>query len=483
MYRLRNKYFKDNENKEVIELNIKTDSSNNKGFNRMQNTRGRASAVFSLKRNNDIIIKKNDRENSKEKDKFQNKEKEKEKEKNVNTNFQAKTSRYSGKPNFRWSVVEQRVEKEPTRWRRFNLNKIKEENKPIEQDLNKNITKNVEEIKKEKTPHIVKETIIKTTIIENNEKKPEEKLTKTEVIISKTKNEVEQIPKIKEENKDNKNEPKVIYRYRRGLVKPNKTDEDLPLNKKNKNEEVKVEAKKRRTLATPLIPVSRKLLEEKDNVNKKEEKNTVKNEFKIIPKNNIIIKEEKIEEDKNNLEKSENKNDDNKNEPIQKEKIKEDKDNYNLKKNKYKIDNNKNEITTKEKTEENKSKYNKDKNKNEIIKEEKIEENIIDTEQKEKLNRLKVALNEIEKVGAENILKKDLVEIYDKVLENNLDFKDNIFFKILNDTERKVGNMDTKPISHTYKEIETRKIVRHLDNAEGLMKKYTQKAKRIVEED
>ena len=454
MYRLRNKYFKDNENKEVIELNIKTDSSNNKGFNRMQNTRGRASAVFSLKRNNDIIIKKNDRENSKEKDKFQNKEKEKEKEKNVNTNFQAKTSRYSGKPNFRWSVVEQRVEKEPTRWRRFNLNKIKEENKPIEQDLNKNITKNVEEIKKEKTPHIVKETIIKTTIIENNEKKPEEKLTKTEVIISKTKNEVEQIPKIKEENKDNKNEPKVIYRYRRGLVKPNKTDEDLPLNKKNKNEEVKVEAKKRRTLATPLIPVSRKLLEEKDNVNKKEEKNTVKNEFKIIPKNNIIIKEEKIEEDKNNLEKSENKNDDNKNEPIQKEKIKEDKDNYN-----------------------------KDKNKNEIIKEEKIEENIIDTEQKEKLNRLKVALNEIEKVGAENILKKDLVEIYDKVLENNLDFKDNIFFKILNDTERKVGNMDTKPISHTYKEIETRKIVRHLDNAEGLMKKYTQKAKRIVEED
>ena len=106
-----------------------------------------------------------------------------------------------------------------------------------------------------------------------------------------------------------------------------------------------------------------------------------------------------------------------------------------------------------------------------------------ENEQKEKINKLKIALNEIEKASAEKLLKKDLVELFEKVLESNLGFKDDIFFKNLNDTAKKVGNMDKKEISHTYKEIETKDIIRSIDNADSLLKKYTTKARRIVEED
>ena len=118
----------------------------------------------------------------------------------------------------------------------------------------------------------------------------------------------------------------------------------------------------------------------------------------------------------------------------------------------------------------------------EKIQEKPTEENRNETEQNEKINRLKVALNEIEKVNAERTLKNDLEELFEKVLEHNKDFKNNIFFKNLNDTERKVGNMDNKKIPHTYKEIETSKILRNYETAKDLMKKYSQRAKRIVEE-
>ena len=111
-----------------------------------------------------------------------------------------------------------------------------------------------------------------------------------------------------------------------------------------------------------------------------------------------------------------------------------------------------------------------------------IEENINETDRK---NRLKNALNEIERVCAERTLKNDLIELFNRVLENNMEFKDDIFFRNLTDTERRVGNMDKvdkKNISHTYKEIETSEILSNLENANDLMNKYTQRAKTVVEE-
>jgi SH3-like domain-containing protein len=110
-------------------------------------------------------------------------------------------------------------------------------------------------------------------------------------------------------------------------------------------------------------------------------------------------------------------------------------------------------------------------------------ENPDDAEQIEKLDRLKVALNEIERVNASRTLKSDLVELYEKVLEFNKNFKDDIFFKNLNDTHRKVGSMDKRKIPHTYREIETSKVLKNHENAQDLLRKYTYRAKRIVDED
>ena len=127
-------------------------------------------------------------------------------------------------------------------------------------------------------------------------------------------------------------------------------------------------------------------------------------------------------------------------------------------------------------------------------KEKEKEENIIienkpiniDENKKIKKNKLKEDMNEIERVCTEKTLKKDLMELYERVLENNAEFKDKIFFKNLLDTEKKVGKMDsinTEQITHTFKEIESSKILRNIENGESLLNKYTLRAKRINEED
>ena len=105
---------------------------------------------------------------------------------------------------------------------------------------------------------------------------------------------------------------------------------------------------------------------------------------------------------------------------------------------------------------------------------------------KEKKNKLKDDINEIERICTEKTLKKDLIEIYEKVLENNAEFRDKIFFKNLLDTERKIGKMDDinqKQISHNYKEVETKNILRKIENENSLLNKYTLRAKRIIVED
>lgn len=380
---------------------------------------GRASAIFSLKRDNDLVVKTTVRKSSKEKDRIQNNE--------------------NGK------------------WRRYY--RKQEEDKPKEIKIIK------EEII-EKKPDTIKANI-------SLKNKPEEKVIKTEIKIVKTKNETPEVLDDKDKNDNNvQKEEKVVYAYNRDLLKGSnktKTDEDLPIFPKKKEKEfVSVEAKKRRTLATTFIPGSKKLLDEANkkndekknnitinvslNVNKPEikieNKPEAKPEYKPEPENKpepvykpepVIINEYKIE---------------NKPEPEYKPEDKPD--------NKFRAENKKKKI---------------------IIEEEKIEENANETERREKLNRLKIALNEIEKASADKILKKDLIELFEKVLEDNLEFKDKIFFKNLNYTEKKVGYMDKEEIPHTYKEIETKEIIRNMQNADDLMRKYTHKAKRIIEED
>ena len=45
-----------------------------------------------------------------------------------------------------------------------------------------------------------------------------------------------------------------------------------------------------------------------------------------------------------------------------------------------------------------------------------------------------------------------------------------------------MDSLDNNQISHTFKEIETRKILRNIENENSLMRKYTLKAKRIYDD-
>ena len=494
--------------RKVVEQRVEMNSeSSSNRFGRMPKTTGRYSAIISNKSNNEIAINTTDREKSL--DKKQNNQKENE------NKFTPNTVKNSTRPNYRWSVQvpEQKVEKEPVKWKRFS--RVREEEKPRQEENISNrpiiTSKTVKEEKTEKTPKVytssryTKTTVVKTE--SNNINKPDEKVVKTEVNVVKTKTE---IPKEIENKKENNDEPKANYRFRK--YRANKTDEDLPPKKEDKEkEEIKVESRKRKTLETSFNPFSRRLKDmkieqntEDNNADNNDKTDSNKRGYNYYKKKNNKTNidnadnadnEKNINENRNDNLNKEN-TDDSDNNYKYKSNKKENPDNSNS--NKYKSYSNDNNNNTDSKyratkTEpsddtENSYKYKsyskitkKDGNKK-VVKEETIEENINETDRK---NRLKNALNEIERVCAERTLKNDLIELFNRVLENNMEFKDDIFFRNLTDTERRVGNMDKvdkKNISHTYKEIETSEILSNLENANDLLNKYTQRAKTVVEE-
>jgi len=486
--------------RKVVEQRVEMDSepSNNR-FGRMPKTIGRYSAIVTNNRDNEITINTTNRE--KPQDKYQRENKEQINDNKIKLNS---ATLIAPSNNYRRSVQvpEQKVEKEPVKWKRFSR---AAEEKPKIEEINNRTTitnKTVKEEKIEKTPNAYTSTrYTKTTVVEiekNNINKPDEKVVKTEVHIVKTKNET---PKEIENRKENNDEPKANYRSRR--FRFNKTDEDLPPKKEDKEkEDIKIESRKRNTLQVAFNPYSRRLKDmniEKDTDNNKADNNN-------NPDNNKrsynYYKNKNEQNDTDNVDNDKNINEDRDNNPN-----KENKDNNNYKHKSYKNENpdNSNQSYNNENNNNTYSKYRsaktepsddtdniykyksyskttkKDGNKK-VVTEETIEENINETERK---NRLKNDLNEIERVCADRTLKNDLIELFNKVLEQNMEFKEEIFFRNLTDTERKVGNMDKvdmKRISHTYKEIETSEILSNLENADDLMNKYTQRAKTVVEE-
>ena len=494
--------------RKVVEQRVEMNSeSSSNRFGRMPKTTGRYSAIISNKSNNEIAINTTNREKSL--DKKQNNQKENE------NKYTPNTVKNSTRPNYRWSVQvpEQKVEKEPVKWKRFS--RVREEEKPRQEENISNrpiiTSKTVKEEKTEKTPKVytssryTKTTVVKTE--SNNINKPDEKIVKTEVNVVKTKTE---IPKEIENKKENNDEPKANYRFRK--YRANKTDEDLPPKKEDKEkEEIKVESRKRKTLETAFNPFSRRLKDmkieqntEDNNADNNDKADSNKRGYNYYKKKNNktnidnadnVDNEKNINEYRNDNQNKENTDDSNNNYKYKSNK-KENPDNSNsIKYKSYNNDNNNNTNSKYRATKtepsddtENSYKYKsyskitkKDGNKK-VVKEETIEENINETDRK---NRLKNALNEIERVCAERTLKNDLIELFNRVLENNMEFKDDIFFRNLTDTERRVGNMDKvdkKNISHTYKEIETSEILSNLENANDLMNKYTQRAKTVVEE-
>ena len=93
------------------------------------------------------------------------------------------------------------------------------------------------------------------------------------------------------------------------------------------------------------------------------------------------------------------------------------------------------------------------------------------------------AFNEVEKFNAKTLLKGDLAEIYDELMRNNVDFKDDIFFVNLNHFEKRVGDCDDRLIMHSYKSFEKDELFKkkYLSHEE-LMKKYSDRAERFKKE-
>ena len=96
---------------------------------------------------------------------------------------------------------------------------------------------------------------------------------------------------------------------------------------------------------------------------------------------------------------------------------------------------------------------------------------------------LKEMLNDVEQYNVGNILKGDLAEVFQDVIKDNADFKDNIFFVNVGHTEKKVGDLDKTKKMHTFKEFPKQELLSGYNSYDQLLKKYIDRAKRYKDED
>ena len=98
-----------------------------------------------------------------------------------------------------------------------------------------------------------------------------------------------------------------------------------------------------------------------------------------------------------------------------------------------------------------------------INKEMSDDEGINNKKSNELFDRLKYELNKIERINAEKKLKGNMLQLVKDVVKTNFYFKENIFFRNLDNTSQKIGNMDNihkRSISHTFKEIDTYEMLK-----------------------
>ena len=95
-------------------------------------------------------------------------------------------------------------------------------------------------------------------------------------------------------------------------------------------------------------------------------------------------------------------------------------------------------------------------------------------------NSIDKILNKVEKSNIRKILAGDLSELYDEVVQNTQNFKEDLFFINLIDTQNHVGFFDKgrkKP--HLYNDVDADKIVQNTLSSEDLFRKYNARAKSI----
>ena len=96
---------------------------------------------------------------------------------------------------------------------------------------------------------------------------------------------------------------------------------------------------------------------------------------------------------------------------------------------------------------------------------------------------LRETFNDVEKYNAKKILKGYLSEVFQDVIKENADFKDNIFFVNVGHTEKKVGDLDNNIKLHTIKEFPRQELLSGYNPYDQLLKKYIDRAKRYKKED
>ena len=215
--------------------------------------------------------------------------------------------------------------------------------------------------------------------------------------------------------------------------KYSKTDDYIPIkespSKKDFQLENNINRKKRRTLATSIVPEDRSSLNTRTS--------------------NFIRQISEIENEEDFPEEEENNN---------------------------KMDNI--DETNNDKTNSYDNSYDETNNKEEDKKEE-IQNYIKNDE----FNKLDDTINELEQYNAKNILKGDLYDLYNEVIKQNLHFKDDIFFVNLNYFENKVGDCDDTIISHSYRDYPKSEFFKGYIPSIDLLKKYEKKANKIINED
>ena len=202
----------------------------------------RISAIPSLRKHNDIFNKTS----SNELDKSLKKEKEQ---------MSSNTSRSSASYNLRSNNVEQKVEKEEIKWKKYVRNK--EEKKPLENNsiyysiCNKPVKE--EKVVKENTN--VNNTAFKSTIIEGNKNKPKEKVV---TVISRYEYKDNKNDKIEKNNiEKNKNTPKEnLVKTEVVTVKSNYQNKDSKTDKVEKtNLDKNKSTSKEREVKTEVVTV------------------------------------------------------------------------------------------------------------------------------------------------------------------------------------------------------------------------------------
>ena len=277
---------------------------------------------------------------------------------------------------------------------------------------------------------------------------------------------------INENNNKNYRKNRFYNSKQNGEIKEIKKNEEKVESEKyeiegKKVKEIKVEKEEEPEIkeenSEQEIKEENEINEEKEDIKDNEKKEEI--EYQENQENEDREDNEEIQE-KEELEEQEEKNEDIKDNEANKYK----KSNILIEENIYNKDNNEEEADYKLKNRL---------NINEYEEEEKKENKIIKNNEYVIMDNI---FNEIEQYNTKKILKGDLAEIYNNLIKTNLDFKDDIFFVNLNHFEKKVGDCDESILPHNFKEYKKEEFFKEYKSSSDLLKKYTDKANRIKNE-